>query len=96
MKLNVDLRQMLDPKRLALPPTPKVCEIRVEPYEEWSDGQDALRVRVILDEATEDAKRSWKALKPIDEAIRDTLLAADIDLFPYIEFFKVSELAPDV
>lgn len=93
MEVKDDLRQMLDPKSLILPSAPKVREIKVDAYEESSDGEDALWVKVILDEATGDSERSWDALEPIDEAIRRKLRDAKIDLFPYIEFVKQSELA---
>ncbi len=97
MLTETRLKKILDLKGLRLPARPKVRKILAEPYEEQSrspgdDRSEALRVTVLLDESTSDDDRSWKAVEPIDQAIRAAIGKADADLFPYIDFLKKSEL----
>jgi hypothetical protein len=75
------IRSLLDPKRLALPPYPRVTEIRHQ-IDVDALGQDAARVYVIL--ADEDS--SWEDAKPIYDAIWTAFEQAAIDRRPYIQF----------
>ena len=86
------MARLLNLKKLKLPPEPKVSAIRFRPYID-SLGDEAWRVRVILDESVADEDRDWPALDPIDWAIRDALLKAGVKEFAYIRFAKASELA---
>ncbi len=97
MLTETRLKKILHLKELRLPTRPRVREILAEPYEEQSssssdDGAQALRVTVLLDESTPLGDRSWKAVAPIDQAIRKAIRKADANLFPYIDFVKKSEL----
>lgn len=74
-----------------LPGTPRVTAIEVEPYVDHT-GEDALRVMVVLGPKTPERDRSWTRLAPIERLIRDRLLAAGINLFPYIRYVKRSEM----
>jgi hypothetical protein len=82
---------ILDPKKLPLPEKPVVTDIRVVPIQDHT-GQDALEVWVIVDEATTRADRTVDNRRAIRRAIRDALLAAGIDLFPYLHLATWSEL----
>jgi hypothetical protein len=84
-------RVILDLKKLNLPPRPLVESIEVEEYVTW-DGDDALRVQVILGEDTTDDDITGEAVIAIKSAIHDSLLAAGIEKFPYTSFVKRSEL----
>ena len=84
-------KTILDPKKLKLPPRPPIEAIEVEDYVTW-DGDDALRVRIILGEDTTDDDITGEAVIDIKSAIRDSLIAAGIDKFPYTSFAKRSEL----
>jgi hypothetical protein len=85
------MAKLLDPKKLKLPPKPKVAEIRFRPYID-SLGDEAWRLWVILDEGVTDDEREWLALAPVDRTIRDSLLKAGVKEFPYIRYAKNSEL----
>jgi len=84
-------RVILDLKKLKLPPRPPVESIEVEEYVTW-DGDNALRVQVILGEDTTDDDITGEAVIAIKSAIHDSLLAAGIERFPYTSFVKRSEL----
>jgi hypothetical protein len=84
-------RIALDPKRLNLPERPVIEAIEVEDYADW-EGEDALRVRVILAEDTKDEEISGEAFLDLKTQIRDALLAQGIEQFPYMFVAKRSEL----
>ena len=84
-------KKLLDPKKLSLPEKPEVVDLRVRPYEDHL-GYDALEIWVILAEGTTRADRNVRNLDVIRRAIRDTLLAAGIEEFPYIHMATQSEL----
>jgi hypothetical protein len=87
-----DIREtILDPKKLPLPPKPKVIDIKVFPYVDHS-GEDALRVWILLDDTTTRADRAPRNLNAIHLAIADALLAAGIRLFPYTRMATPSDL----
>jgi hypothetical protein len=92
--MSVDVRAVaaLDLKTLSLPPYPKVERVEVEDYVD-SDGEPALRVLVVIDEATDIGKNLGREVGDLKRAIRLSLRAHGITLFPYIFLAKPSELA---
>ena len=84
-------RTILDLKNLNLPPRPPIDLIEVEDYVTW-DGDEALRVQVILGEDTTDEDITGEAVIAIKSAIRESLFAAGIERFPYTSLAKRSEL----
>jgi len=74
-----------------LPKSPRVQDILLEGYRDHM-GELSLRVVVVLDEKTKDADRQWVKLEPIDRIVRDTLSEVGVTLYPYVRFFKRSEL----
>jgi hypothetical protein len=91
--MSVDARAMaaLDLKTLTLPPYPKVERVEVEDYVD-SDGEPALRVLVVIDEATDIDKNLGREVGQLKDAIRDSLQSHGISLFAYIFLAKPSEL----
>jgi hypothetical protein len=84
-------RTTLDLKNLKLPKRPHVEAITVEDYVTY-DGDDALRVQIIIGEDTTDDELMSKSSVAIKTAIRDALRRAGITKFPYIYVAKPSEL----
>jgi hypothetical protein len=74
-----------------LPPNPRVVDIRVEDYVD-TDGEDALRVTVVLDEDVEVEKLRAEDTTRLKTLIHDLLRAQRVELWPYIQFAKQSEL----
>ena len=74
-----------------LPANPRVADIRVEDYVD-TDGEDALRVMVILDEDVEVEKLKAEDTIALKSAIRQRIREQDVDLWPYIRLAKQSEL----
>src|SRR5215207_5422043 len=64
---STNLDELLDPATLRLPKSPRVLEIRHEPYTDWA-GDEALRVWVVLSDDTSEAQRRWARIAPIDQA----------------------------
>jgi hypothetical protein len=89
-----EISRILDPKELSLPSRPRVLEVKAEPYTD-ANGIDSLLVWVILDNDTPDRDRTWKKLKPIEEAIGDALLQEGIELFPYVWYRTKAEFKKD-
>ncbi len=87
-----DLKKALALPKLKLPGRPRVERVEFAQITD-SIGDPALRITVVLDEATSDEEREWSRLAPVADAIRRALAAAEIDLWPYIRFRKVSEQA---
>ena len=81
----------LELERLILPPRPQVRRIVWQEYVD-SIGDDALRVWVVLDDETLPRDRTWKRLKPIEDAIRNSLLQIGEQRFPYIDYPTQAEL----
>jgi hypothetical protein len=77
--------------RPELPRNPRGVDIRVEDYVD-TDGEDALRVTVILDAKVDPAKVSGQDITDLTRAIRDRLLERGVELWPYIFFAKQSDL----
>ncbi len=74
-----------------LPRNPRVVDIRVEDYVD-TDGEDALRVTVILDERVNPAKVGGQDVSDLKRAIRDRIRGLGVELWPYIQIVKQSEL----
>jgi hypothetical protein len=74
-----------------LPQNPRVVDIRVEDYVD-TDGEDALRVTVILDEGVEVEKLRAEDISALKRTIRDRVREQGVDLWPYIWFAKQSEI----
>ncbi|HKI19266.1 MAG TPA: hypothetical protein VKA15_15375 [Isosphaeraceae bacterium] len=74
-----------------LPRNPKVVDIRVEDYVD-TDGEDALRVWVILDESVKVEKLRGEDLNAWNSAVRQRIRDQGVTLWPYIGFVKQSEL----
>lgn len=85
-------RDILDPAKLNLPPNIPVLRIETEAYTDM-DGEDSLRVNVIIADDTVVENVGGKNWMKLKMAIRDSLLDQDIRLFPYIFIAKPSELA---
>ena len=92
MPVSVDAREALDLKNLPLPPGLHVLRIDAEDYTDW-DGDPALRVTVVLDEATDEENISGAVVGNFKFAILENLRKHGINLFPYIFLAKPSELA---
>ena len=84
-------RVALDPKKLKLPARPPIEAIEVEEFVGW-EGEEGLRVQVILGEDTTDDDLTGESGIEIDSSIRDALLAQGIEDFPYVFVAKRSEL----
>jgi hypothetical protein len=77
-----------------LPRNPKVVDIRVEDYVD-TDGEDALRVTVILDEGVKVEKVKAEDVTALKSAIRQRIRDQTMELWPYIFLAKQSELDED-
>lgn len=88
MRVHDEMRQYLRRVQFPLP----VVDIQIEDYID-ADGDDALRISVILDEQTKDASLSGAAVIELKAAIRECLLRRGITVFPYIFLTKASERA---
>lgn len=94
---NVDtelkcIETVLRRDQLPLPDRPKVLDIQFRRVLD-SMGEPALYITVVLDDATPDEDRRWAMLKPIRDAVQDTIWNAGIDRYPYVSFATASELA---
>ena len=88
MRVHDEMRQYLRRVQFPLP----VVDIQIEDYID-ADGDDALRISVILDEQIKDASLSGAAVIELKAAIRECLLRRGITVFPYIFLTKASERA---
>ena len=77
-----------------LPRNPKIVDIRVEDYVD-TDGEDALRVTVILDEGVKVEKVRGEDITALKSAIHQRIRDQGVTLWPYIWFAKQSELDED-
>ena len=77
-----------------LPRNPKVVDIRVEDDVD-SDGEDALRVTIVIDEDVDVEKVSGQDLSDLVDAIRSRIRELGVERWAYIGFAKPSELAED-
>jgi hypothetical protein len=74
-----------------LPVNPRIVDIRVEDYVD-TDGEDALRVTVILDEGVQVENVKAEDTIALKSAIRQRIREQGVDLWPYIRLAKQSEL----
>jgi hypothetical protein len=77
-----------------LPPNPRVVDIRVEDYVD-TDGGDALRVTVILDEKVNVEKVRPEETGALKTTIRNRIRELGVELWPDIFVAKQSELDED-
>jgi hypothetical protein len=85
MAVDQATRKALELKRLkkSLPNVPPVLRVDVQEYVD-SEGDDALRVTVVLPDDTPDEQLTGENVWAIKSAIYDSLEAEGIQLFPYI------------
>jgi hypothetical protein len=88
MRVHEETQEFLRKLPLPLP----VVDIELEDYVD-AEGDDALRVWVILDEDTEDMSLSGAEVVRLKAAIRECLLRHGITVFPYVFLTKASERA---
>jgi hypothetical protein len=94
MPVDTRVTDALRLDKLDLPPKPRVLAIEAEDYVDWS-GDEALRVLVTIAEDTADEElRNGPAIIQLKNAIRDSIRAKGITLFPYIRVGKPSEFLP--
>lgn len=86
----IDALKLSDLERM-LPRSPRVVDIRVEEYVD-SDGEDALRVYVIMDERVNPLKVDGDDVTDLKRTIHDRIRGLGIELWPYIHLVKQSEL----
>lgn len=84
------VRDALDMKKLDLPATLPIVAIEVEDFADWQ-GNDALRVWVILSDDVKDEQLTGEAAIQTKFAIHDNLLARGVQLFPYVTFATETE-----
>ena len=88
-KIRESLR--LSDLKTKLPSNPRVVDIGVEDYVD-TDGEDALRITVILDEGVEVEKLRAEDTIALKSAIRQRIREQGVELWPYIRLAKQSEL----
>jgi hypothetical protein len=93
MAVDQKIRDALKLSKLKtkLPKNPRVVDIRVEEYVDTS-GDDALRVTVVLDEDVEVEKLRGEDIIAMTREIRRRVRDQGIELWPYVQFAKQSEL----
>ncbi len=91
MVSNPAVLEALDLSKLKLPARPRVVELEVDDYVDWT-GDDSLRVQVILDEDEDVETLPIQDADDLKAAIFDALQARGIGLFPYIFLGKRSEM----
>ena len=89
MAVDQMIRKVQDALKLGkvkskLPRNPKVVDIRVEDYVD-SDGEDALRVTIVIDEDVDVEKVSGQDLSDLVNAIRSRIRELDVERWAYIE-----------
>lgn len=92
MPVTAKMRKALDPKKFRRPPGFGVTKLDIEDYTDW-DGDEALKVRVLLDESFDPEKVGGQAISDFKRAIRDALRKQDVTVWVYFSFAKPSELA---
>jgi len=74
-----------------LPRNPRVVDIRVDEYVD-TDGEDALRVTVILDESVNVEKFRGEDITALKTAIHNRIRELGVELWPYMRLAKQSEI----
>jgi hypothetical protein len=80
--------------RSKLPRDPKVVDIRVEDYVD-TDGEDALRVWVIIDEGVDVENVDGDDITALKRTIHDRVRELGVERWPYVRFAKQSEIDED-
>lgn len=75
---------------LNLPARPRVLRIFWQPYVDWQ-GEDSLKVWVILDDATDDSELTGEWSQILKSGIHDRLRERGITQFAYISVARESE-----
>jgi hypothetical protein len=93
MSVDQKIKDVLKLSKLKskLPQNPRIVDIRVEDYVD-TDGEDALRVWVILDESVDVNELKGEDIIALKSAIRNRIFELGIGLWPYIRVAKQSEL----
>lgn len=99
MAVDLMIRKVQDALKLGkvkskLPRNPKVVDIRVEDYVD-SDGEDVLRVTIVIDEDVDVENVSGQDLSDLVNAIRSRIRELDVERWVYVGFAKPSELEED-
>jgi len=95
MSIDERAQAVLDLKTLELPAVPRVLSIEVEP-DVGTDGEDALRVYVIMPDDTTDESLLGGNVLQIKRAIHRRLIEEGIDLFPIVYLRTESERREDL
>jgi hypothetical protein len=92
-KILDPIEEVLDLEKLGkeFPSKPIIKELLYYRYDDHA-GEPAIRVVVVLDEATPESDRRGKNLLKIEYAIRTAISEAGIMEFPYFNFRKKSEI----
>lgn len=56
-----------------------------------STGDESLKVRVIIEEIADE--EVWSKVRPVEDRLRERLLARGVEAFPYFYYITESELA---
>jgi len=93
MPVDQKIRDALQLNKLKskLPKSPRVVDVQIEDYVD-SDGEDALRALVILDEDVDVEKLRAEDITSLINMIRSRVREQSVDLWTYIRFAKQSEL----
>jgi hypothetical protein len=96
MAVDQMIRKVQDALKLSklrskLPREPKVVDIRVEDYVD-TDGEDALRVTVVIDEDVDVEKVDGDDVMVMKRAIHDRIRDLGVERWPYVFVVKQSEL----
>jgi hypothetical protein len=83
-----EIARAIEAARGRMPASPRIRDILVQDYVD-SAGDDSLLVRVILTDEAQ--RRAWKDLRPLNDAIRDSLLDAGEERFAFIHFYSPAE-----
>ncbi len=83
MAVDKTIEDALKRESLELPPSPPVADIKAEHYVD-ADGNDALRVNVVLADDTTDEQLTGDNILQLKSAIRRQLVDKGVALFPYI------------
>jgi hypothetical protein len=96
MAVDQKIRDVLKLSKLRskLPKNPKLVDIRVEEDVD-TDGKDALRIWVILDEGVDLEHLKPEDTMAVKRVIRDRVFGLDVDLWPYFHMAKQSEFDED-
>jgi hypothetical protein len=90
MVVDERVKKALDLKTLQLPSGVPIVRLWAEEYLD-SSGEDALLVHAILPEDLDVERVRGRDIGQAQTAIRDSLRAQGITVFPYIEMYKASE-----